>query len=119
MVDYLRERPEGTSLVHLEDELRSQGITLDPGMAEAVLMLSKQVREKNGCWYRAVSSQEEIVCEALEVYSITQNKSLFKVDKALEGMASEFRPTVEDLEKILNQSEQFELLKNNMVRRLK
>jgi len=117
IIHYLAERPAGATLSEIEDMLRGRNVVTNPGNVEAVMLLSDKLYEQNGRWRRRVNSKAEALREALATYSASTNRPVFRLESALAEMPIDLRPTVDELPSIMTQFNDFELMKNNMVRR--
>ena len=112
----LGDRTEGLTIDDIEGNLRKTRISLPYGMTECILRLSGQFAPASERWLRKTSSEFEVVSEALERFAEESGRRIFKADKALQGVPPEMKPTVEELEQILNQMGTMELRRNNMIR---
>lgn len=113
----LRRHPGGLTLNELRTRLINRGVQVAPGTLEAVLLLSGRVGEHDGRWRRRGVSRAEMVLETLAQYAAVTGRSLFRAENALQELPIEQRPTIDELAQILLQTSDFELLKNNMIRK--
>ena len=120
IVSYMSQHPTGAVTQEVESYLVEQGINAEPGLLEAIMLLSPRFHTQNNIWYREISDKAEAVYEALETYGLAyQDKAVFKLDNVLANVPLQLQPTIGELPNLINQSGKYVMLKNNMVRRKK
>ena len=117
VIDLLRRAPHGLTLDEIEGALARQHHTVPPSVVECLLRLSDQATAQATRWLRKASSKEDIVAEALRRYARESNRRLFRAEAALNGLAPEYQPTREELARIVLETGEFELLKNDTIKR--
>lgn len=117
VIDLLRHSPQGLTLDEIEGSLARHYRTVPPSVVECLLRLSDQVTAQGACWFRKGSSKEDVVVDALRLYARESGRRLFKAEAALSVLAPEHQPTREELARIVLEAGEFELLKNQMIRR--
>jgi hypothetical protein len=117
IAEVLRARTEGLRLDEIEADLTRRQGSAAPGVTECLLLLSDQFASRGGRWSRRTTSKSDSVLEALHRYARDTGRRLFKAEAALRQLPAEQQPTREELMRIVLESGEFELLKNDMIKR--
>lgn len=110
-------KPDGLTLEEIEAGLALHGVRVGPSVPECLLLLSDQVAYRGGRWFRRTTSKSDAVVEALHQYVRDTGRRVFKAEAALRQLLPEQQPTREELGQIVLDAGEFELLKNDMIRR--
>ena len=115
----LRDTPPGLPTATLLERLdleNPQGGT--DAVVEALLLLSPEVSASADGWRLAKRDRAGQIIDCIDVYSAETGRRIFRAASALERMPLYERPTVEELQKAMEQSSgRYELLPNEMIRR--
>jgi hypothetical protein len=117
IAEILRAGTEGLRLDEIEAGLARRQAWAAPGVAECLLLLSDHFATQGARWFRRPTSKSDAVLEALHRYARDTGRRLFKAEVALRQLSAEQQPTREELARIVIETGQFELLKNDMIRR--
>jgi hypothetical protein len=116
IIGMLTTKPDGLTLEEIEAGLSLRGVRVGPSVAECLLLLSDQIANQGGRWFRRTTSKSDAVVEALRRYAGETGRRVFKAEAALRRLPAEQQPTREELRQMVLEAGEFELLKNDMIK---
>jgi hypothetical protein len=105
-------------LSELFSRLRIDSGSAAAAAVEAVLVLSPETQRVEARWRVGLKGKSSRILAAIEAYSSSTGKKIFRASSALGSLATDEHPTAEELREILGSSGgRFSLLPNEMIRR--
>lgn len=110
--------PTGLDLSSLLSRMGIDVASAASASIESILMLSPEVYFAESRWRIGSKSKASRILSAIEVYTGSTGKKIFRASAALGSLSAEEHPTADELREILGSSGgRFTLLPNDMIKR--
>ena len=110
--------PTGLDLPSLLSKMRIDAGTSASAAIEAILMLCPEVYLAESRWRMGSRGKASRILSAIEVYTSSTGKKIFRASAALSSLSADEHPTADELREILGSSGgRFTLLPNDMIKR--
>jgi hypothetical protein len=118
LLGVLRTAPGGMSLAAILPQMRIDPHSPEASAVEVLLFLSPEVRLIEGRWRVVERGRGDRVIAAIEAYSSSTGKRVFRATSALEALPLNDQPTIEELADLLGTtSGKYALLPNAIIKR--
>lgn len=114
----LQASPTGLDLPSLLSRMGIDVASAASAPVESILVLSPEVYFAESRWRIGSKSKASRILSAVEVYTGSTGKKIFRASAALGSLSADEQPTVDELREILGSSGgRFTLLPNDMIKR--
>jgi hypothetical protein len=114
----LRNSITGLTLPSILSRLRIDAHSPAAAAVEAVLILSPDTQCVESRWKLSLKGRSARILSAIEAYSSSTGKKIFRAGPALAALTTDEHPTADELREVLDSSgDRFTLLPNEMIRR--
>ena len=114
----LHNSPGGLVASSLLARLKVDASTFEAAAVEALLMLSSDIYIAESRWRTNLKGKSARILSAIEAYTSSTGKKIFRASSALSSLAPDEHPTADELRGVLESSGgRFTLLPNEMIRR--
>jgi hypothetical protein len=114
----LQVSPMGLDLPSLLSKVGIDAVSSASSAVESILVLSSEVYLAESKWRIGSKSKSSRILSAIEVYTGSTGKKIFRVSAALSSLSADEHPTADELREILGSTGgRFTLLPNAMIKR--